>query len=349
MKLLRSIPKLVVILGLLVTPILSKSQSVQIDEKGFVQINGIEQWITIKGDRSKPVILFLHGGPGSPLTPYADAMFSGWEKDFVLVQWDQRGAGKTYGRTAPAELTPVFIKSNPLKVEEMIKDGIKVAEYLVKHLGKQKIILFGSSWGSVLGIQLAEARPDLFYAYIGHSQLLYPANDLKLAWQKAYQQVKKAADQKSLAVLDALGMPPYDTARQYGQFFRVLKKYEQLNSTPAPEHWMKISAEYDNEKDNQHRYDGDDYSFVYFEGDKKLGIEPMSRPVSGLNFKIPIYILQGATDIMTPAEISRPYFDQVTAPKKEFVLLPTAAHGFNEEVVKNIFQICKKLPIGVNQ
>lgn len=63
----------------------------RIAEERFVNVNGIEQWITIKGDRSKPVILFLHGGPGSPLSPYADAIYGGWEKDFVLVQWDQRG------------------------------------------------------------------------------------------------------------------------------------------------------------------------------------------------------------------------------------------------------------------
>src|SRR5664279_1943582 len=65
----------------------------RIMEERFIRINGIEQWVTIKGDRTKPVILFLHGGPGSPLSPYADAIYSKWEKDFILVQWDQRGAG----------------------------------------------------------------------------------------------------------------------------------------------------------------------------------------------------------------------------------------------------------------
>ncbi len=74
-----------------------------IHEQGFVSIGGIEQWITIKGANSdNPVVLFLHGGPGNAMSAYADSMYLGWENDFTLVQWDQRGAGKTYGRTGPS-------------------------------------------------------------------------------------------------------------------------------------------------------------------------------------------------------------------------------------------------------
>jgi pimeloyl-ACP methyl ester carboxylesterase len=75
----------------------------RVDEKMFVRIGGIDQWITIKGDdRNNPVVLFLHGGPGDALSPFADATYAGWEKDFTLVQWDQRGAGRTYGKSGPS-------------------------------------------------------------------------------------------------------------------------------------------------------------------------------------------------------------------------------------------------------
>ena len=74
-----------------------------IHEESFVPIGGIEQWITIKGgDSANPVVLFLHGGPGDALSPGADSLFAGWDKDFTLVQWDQRGAGRTYGKSGPA-------------------------------------------------------------------------------------------------------------------------------------------------------------------------------------------------------------------------------------------------------
>ncbi len=109
------------------------------------------------------------------------------KKDFILVQWDQRGSGKTFGRGAPAELRPDFLKSNLLSVDQMTTDGIELAEYLIKYLGKKKIILFGTSWGSVLGVQMAVRRPDLFYAYVGHSQVVDPSNNLMSAYQKVYQ------------------------------------------------------------------------------------------------------------------------------------------------------------------
>jgi pimeloyl-ACP methyl ester carboxylesterase len=103
-----------------------------VSEEMFVQIGGIPQWITIKGDdRNNPVLLFLHGGPGDALSPLADAMYAGWEKDFTLVQWDQRGAGRTYSKNGPS-IEPT------MTVERMAQDGIEVAEFLTKHLHKKK-------------------------------------------------------------------------------------------------------------------------------------------------------------------------------------------------------------------
>jgi hypothetical protein len=63
----------------------------------FVKIGGIYQWVTIRGqDRENPVMLIMHGGPGVATSPLA-LYTLGWERDFTLVQWDQRGAGKTLG------------------------------------------------------------------------------------------------------------------------------------------------------------------------------------------------------------------------------------------------------------
>ena len=105
----------------------------KISEERSILINGIEQWITIKGESSKPIILFIHGGPGSPISPYSDNLYKDLEKDFIIVQWDQRGTGKTFGKYAPEELTPEFLKATPLTVELMTNDGIELSEYLLKH------------------------------------------------------------------------------------------------------------------------------------------------------------------------------------------------------------------------
>jgi pimeloyl-ACP methyl ester carboxylesterase len=319
-----------------------------INDEKFVLINGIEQWITIKGESSKPVILFIHGGPGSPISPYSDHLYKAWEQDFTIVQWDQRGTGRTYGRSAPEELSPAYLASHPLTLTQMTDDGIAVSEYLLKHLGKQKIILLGTSWGSALGVKMTAKRPDLFYAYVGHSQIVKPSIDMEL-YSKIYKMAEDAQDKEALEMLNKIGKPPYERARSVGQLFRVIKKYERLHSTPAPEAWFVLSPAYDNEKDNQHRSDGDDYSFVNYTGDKQLGVPSMSDSIDlmkdNLAINIPVFIIQGAEDILTPKEKTRAYFDKMIAPEKKYYLLPNTAHGFNEAVLATQYKVCREISV----
>ncbi|MEJ8803056.1 alpha/beta hydrolase [Pontibacter sp. H249] len=318
-----------------------------INEAKFVSIGGIEQWVTISGDdRSKPVVLFLHGGPGSTMSQYDDAIYGYWKKDFVLVYWDQRGAGRTFGRNAPKVISEDYWIENPLTVERMTADGIELSEYLIKHLGKQKITLVGTSWGSVLGANMALKRPDLYSAYIGHSQVVNGEAGFLHAYNTVAKLAQAAKDQESLDKLKLLGPPPYGDARKSGQLMRITKKYERENSTPAPASWWKVKSEYDNEKDADDRYNGDDYSFLYFAGHKAMGIESMEAGINfmknGLRYKIPVYFIQGEEDILTPKELTKAYFDKVKAPKKEFVLVPGAAHGHNQAVVDAQYKAIRK-------
>jgi pimeloyl-ACP methyl ester carboxylesterase len=329
----------------------AKNESVsnsKISEEKFILINGIEQWVTIKGERSKPVILFIHGGPGSPISPYSDNLYKDWEKDFIIIQWDQRGTGKTFGLHAPEELTPDYLKSNPLTLELMTNDGIELSEYLLKYLGKQKLILFGTSWGSALAVKIATKRPDLFYAYVGHSQIVNPAIDIEF-YNKIYKIAEDKNDKEALEILNTIGNPPYDRAKKVGQLFRILKKYEKANSIPAPESWFVVSPAYDNEKDNQNRSDGDDYSFVNYTGDSKLGVQSMSATINlmrdNLDFKIPVYLIQGNEDILTPKEKTKAYFDKIKAPQKKYYLLPKTAHGFNTSDLETQYNIFKSIKV----
>jgi pimeloyl-ACP methyl ester carboxylesterase len=326
------------------------AQPKAIDEGKFVSLGDMEQWITIKTDDStKPVILFLHGGPGSTMSLYDDAIYGYWKKDFILVNWDQRGAGRTFGRNAPEEVTEDYWIENPLTVEQMTADGIELSEYLLKHLNKQKIILIGTSWGSILGAKMALERPDLFYAYVGHSQVVNASEGLADAYHKVYKLAQGANDQESLDKLNLLGVPPYEDAKNAGQLLRIVKKYERANSVPAPASWWKPAPEYDNEKDAKHRYDGDDYSFINYVGHKKMGIKPMGAGVNfmkdGLHFKVPVYLIQGEEDILTSKELTRAYFDKLKAPKKEFILLPGAAHGHNQSVIDAQYKVVKSVPL----
>lgn len=327
---------------------IAKADSVinNISEERYIQINGIEQWVTIRGERSKPAILFLHGGPGSPLSPYSDNIYKDWEKDFIIVQWDQRGTGKTFGKYAPEELTPQYLKDNPLSINLMINDGIELSEYLLEYLGKQKIILFGTSWGSVLGVKMATLRPDLFYAYVGHSQIVNPAISIEL-YGKIYKMAKNSNDKEALDVLNTIGTPPYNRAKKTGSLLRIIKKYEAASSIHAPEKWFELSKNYDNEKDNFDRSNGDDYSFVNYVGDSVLGVQAMNTSINlmndNLNFQIPVYLIQGKMDILTAPEKTKIYFKKIKAPEKKLYLLPKTAHGFNSAVLETQFKVFKAL------
>ena len=317
-----------------------------ISQERFVLINGIQQWVTIKGESSKPVILFLHGGPGSPMSPYSDNIYKEWEKDFIIVQWDQRGAGNTFGFDAPEELTPDYLKGKPLTLEQMSSDGIALAEYLLKHLKKEKLILFGTSWGTALGVVMVTKRPELFYAYVAHSQVTNPADDLPL-YNKVYQMAESNNDRESVEILKAIGKPPYTKAKTVGQLLRIVKKYERANSISAPDSWFVVSANYDNSQAEQNRSDGDDYSFVNYVGDSELGVQSIRSsidfPKNNFVFDIPIYMIQGEADLLTPKESTKAYFDKIKAPEKKYFLLPKTAHGFNLAVVKTQYEIFKSI------
>src|SRR5437762_6197138 len=129
-----------------------------IDEASYVKVGGLEQWITIRGeDRKNPVLLILHGGPGDATNPWGYAGFRNWLKYFTVVQWDQRGAGRTFGRNGAGA-------ASTINIDRMVKDGVELSELLSKTLHKDKIVLVGHSWGSILGVFMAKARPELFYA-----------------------------------------------------------------------------------------------------------------------------------------------------------------------------------------
>ena len=299
------------------------SLAAPIDERGFVPIGGIEQWITIKGaDRKNPVVWFVHGGPGNSLSPFADAMFAGWEKDFTLVQWDQRGAGRTYGRTGDS------IKST-LTLERIVDDGIEVAEYLTKHLHRKRIVLVGGSWGSLVGIHLAKKRPDLFTAYIGTAQLVNMRENTRASYERVLAYARETKDAPAKEELTQLGPPPFVGFAKW-RTFRKWRNIYQAKLATAPRPDSKPAAEYATDQDLADYEAADDLNFAHFNfvGTSMTGpMMDIDLRKLGKDFRIPVYIIQGAVDMNAVPEIAREYLDWIKAPAKEFILVPDTAHS----------------------
>ncbi len=311
-----------------VTPRPCASPSQKIDEKGFVSIGGIEQWVTVKGDScANPIILFLSGGPGNPLSPYSDAVFGAWSKDFTLVQWDQRGAGMTYGHSPPGP-------DSTLTIKQMSDDGAELAVYLAHRFGKKKVILWGSSWGSILGVHMAKAHPELFYAYLGTAQGVSYRENEAASYAKLLGLARAADDGASLAVLEGVGEPPWTDPRSFGKVRRVVRKYEAKVTTPAPEHWWKSAAEYTTAKAKTDYEAGEEFSFLAFVGLKGDGMfSQVDLARLGSDFAIPMFFVQGAQDLLFTPDVTQRYFYSLKAPQKAFVLVEHAGHDPNQNVI----------------
>lgn len=158
-----------------------------IDHREFVTIGGIPQYLHHRGeDRDNPVMLFLHGGPGSPMLPFAQEFQIPWEKRVTVVHWDQRNSGKTYFKSDPKQITPTTT------IDQMIKDTYEVVEYLKNKYQKQKIMIMGHSWGSVLGSLFIKKYPQLVQAYIGVGQVVNMVENERVGYEKALETIKNA-------------------------------------------------------------------------------------------------------------------------------------------------------------
>lgn len=310
----------------------------KIDEEGFWPIGGIEQWVTVHGeDASNPVILVVHGGPGNPISPYAQALYGGWTREFTLVQWDQRGAGKTFGRNRDAAA------SSGLTLELMTSDGIAVVERITRQLGQKKVILMGDSWGSILAVYMAQKRPDLFHAYVGTSQMVSAEANAAASYAQTLALTQVADDHKTVAALQAIGPPPRTDPRAFGVLRRAIRTYEAKTTTPPPAAWWVPAAQYATPVALADAEEGEDYSFQYFMGLKCDGmLSQVDLPRLGLRFGMPVYLVQGQEDLLTPISVTRPYFDSLQAPDKAMVVVPKAGHGPNEAVLATQYRLLKE-------
>ncbi|MEA3016601.1 MAG: hypothetical protein QOI38_1323 [Sphingomonadales bacterium] len=305
-------------------PLSCTSPAAPVSAQGFVPIGGIEQWVTVRGSAcGNPILFFIHGGPGNPMSPYSERIFGAWERDFTIVQWDQRGAGRTYGRN-PGSAAAV------LSVERMAQDGVEVAAFLTRSLGQRRVVLIGTSWGSALAVHMVRARPELFHAYVGISQLVHYRANQEASYRSLLARARAADDAQTVAAIEALGPPPWTNPRNFGILRRAIRRHERQATDPAPESWWVPAPLYATAEAAAAYEAGEDHSFLQFVGASGDGLfSRIDLPGLGRSFAIPVFLVQGSEDLLTTPDISRRYFDYLTAPGKRFVLVPRAGHDPN--------------------
>jgi proline iminopeptidase len=270
-----------------------------IDELKAVDIGGIKQWISVRGNNpANPILLFIHGGPGSPMMPESWIFQRPWEDFFTVVQWDQRGSGKTFsasGRQPDTSMT----------LEQMQADTEQLIDLLRQTYGKKKIFLMAHSFGSVLGVRVAQHRPDALYAYIGVGQMVNARRNETVGYEETLAQAEAVGNQTAIEELKALApYPSADGSLPPLSKISVERKWDvalggmRYGRTTDPETAIRsLSPAYS---------DFDVQSAELGEASSVAILLPQLISVNFDNisaFKCPVFFFAGATDRTTPEEI----------------------------------------------
>jgi pimeloyl-ACP methyl ester carboxylesterase len=291
-----------------------------ISEISEIEINGVKQRIIIRGkDKSNPILLHLHGGPGGPDRPLIKDKTL--EDFFTVCYWDQRGAGASYDADIDVET---------MNQDQIIKDGLELAKHLIKKYGKEKVFLEAHSWGTLFGIQMIYRNPELFHAYFGVAQCSNSILSEQFSYDFVYSSAKGNKDDNTLKILNEIGRPPYKTDEEWVDKLkierRLLKKYQFTNPKTIINTFniykdFIFYREY-SVSDKLNALKGSSFSLKLLWPEAKR----TNLNINFTNFKVPIYFFHGKQDMTTVTSVTKEYFESITAPKKMFYTFDNSAH-----------------------
>jgi len=303
-----------------------------VEEAQYVNLGGVRQWITVRGqNRRAPVLLFLHGGPGGAIADIAYLFTRPWEDYFVVVQWDQRG----YGRS---NIDKIKIEGTTTK-ERYIADGIELVDYLRKRFEQPKVVLVGQSWGTLLGTEMAHRRPDLVYALVSFGQLT--------AWEASYEEIRRllldlgrrTGDRALQKRMQDVG--PIPVGSKPGPFLAAMDPvWDEMNSRgyswhsvtgseyPLDEIFLAGALASPSITDMRmiELMVGSNSNDYYNTLHPTLSGWSLERDV-GTRFEVPYILIMGRYDWQTPITLAKAFYTRVCAPYKVYIELPNAAHA----------------------
>ena len=293
-----------------------------IQESFTAPIGGIDQWINTRGqDRANPLLLFIHGGPASPALPTLWMYQRPIEEIFTVVNWDQRGAGRTY-----LEADPDAVRDT-LHIDRYVSDALELAELLLRRYAAPKLVLMAHSWGTIIGVRAVLERPELFSAYVGIGQVINTRENERLSYGYAISEAARNANTAALEELAAIapypGLAPITReriiiARKWAQYYGGLSafRHESQYYFDAP----RLSPEYD------------DRAVAAIDQGNHLTLERILPEFLEVDFSaitdfpIPLFLFMGRHDYTTPSVLAEAWLQQVNAPCKRGIWFERSAH-----------------------
>jgi len=294
-----------------------------VEEQLEIPVGGTKQWISVRGrDRANPILLVIHGGPASPEMPIGWAYQSGWEDYFTVVQWDQRGSGKSYNANDPAKIKPT------LSLERIVDDAREVIAYLCKRYSKEKVFVLGHSWGSLVGLTLAERHPELLYAYVGVGQIVNGVKAEREGYAWTLGEAERRGNAQAIKALKAIAPYPETNGAVPLAKINIERTWNMVLGGLT---WHRSGLDY--------YYNVAKLSPDYTDADlnaidkgSALSLAPLLPEFTRANFdnvtefKTPIVLFLGRHDYTTPSSVVAEWFARVEAPAKKVVWFENSAH-----------------------
>jgi pimeloyl-ACP methyl ester carboxylesterase len=281
-----------------------------------VAIEGTTQWVSVRGKHeSNPVIVMIHGGPGTPMMPLTWAYQSPWEDFFTVVNYDQRGVGKNAVSADRDALAPT------LSFDQLVRDAEAMVTWVRSRLGVERVVVMGYSYGTMIGMSLAQRHPEWLHAYVGVGQVSGSGDDY--LYTRLRELAQAAGQRDALRELDSIAPYPRPGApvttvlltRKWARYFNGgwygKPSFDLLFSMPswAPEYTSADVAA------------------------QTAATQWTTRTLVGRNVSmlpdslaVPVVVIQGRHDLHTPYEPARAYIERLRAPSKSFLTLEWSAH-----------------------
>lgn len=297
-----------------------------ISEYRTVKLGGVNQSILIRGeDKSNPVLLYVHGGPGSPETPFIVPYQKEWEEYFTVVNWDQRGCGKSYSE----DISPDTLTTN-----QICSDAIELTQYLKEEFQVDKIYIVAHSYGSYIGMKCIQRNPNDYYAYVGMGQIGNQQENEKYLITYATKMAEINNNTEALSELSILGDLPYDK-KEFGSKISLSRKWTRyygglvygeknanrftIESIIRPEYNLFDLIDY--EKGTKL------YSTNTEKDQARWELFNANLPEEIPWVEVPVYFIQGKNDFITSFQECEEYYKKLQAPTKELFPIEKCAHN----------------------
>jgi proline iminopeptidase len=287
-----------------------------------VRLGGVDQWVSIRGDSAdNPVLLHLSGGPGSSDVGWLRTFNQPLEKYFTVVVWEQRGAGKSY---------PALDPTADLTLDRLVSDGLELTSWLARRFDESKIYLTGNSWGSTLGVLMAQRRPDLFHAFVGTGQMVSQRETDRRLYRQLVSYAARIHDKELQNRLAALGEPPYRDVLGYAMVMEYYDVIEPYRHVPAFDAARGLGGFFPDEYSvldswNELRGFADMGGLVY---PQIQGID-FRRDVPKLD--VPVYFVQGRHELTARSGLADEWIARLQAPVKRVYEFESSGHNADAE------------------